>query len=79
MKPDYLSGGSWFATSLTFNNFPQIRDLVLGNTDTGGDLPGWLLDLDIGIPNGINIFDDKNQAYYGSLLWDVYSKANKGL
>ena len=61
---------------MLFNDFPPFRDLVLGN-DAG--LTGWLLDLDIAIPNGLDIFDAKNQDYYGSVLAGVDAKAAQGL
>ena len=69
-------GGSWFTGSLLMNDWPTIPDLVYGN---GGDLTGWLLDLDLVTPDGIDIFSDQNQAFYGSILWSVVAKANKGM
>ncbi|KAF8524875.1 phospholipase B [Hysterangium stoloniferum] len=74
---DYIagvSGGSWVASSMIFNGFPQFHDLVLGNND----IPGMLLDIDIVIPDGINILNKKNQDYYGSVLSTVYAKADAG-
>lgn len=62
--------------SLLFNNWPTIKDLVYGN---GNDLGGWLLDLDFVSPDGDDILSDKNQAFFGSVLWSVVSKANKGV
>jgi lysophospholipase len=58
------------------NEFPTIRDLVYGN---GKDLTGWLLDLNLATPDGFNLFNDDNQAFYGSILWSVISKANAGM
>jgi lysophospholipase len=49
-----LSGGSWLVSSMLFHNFPDMYDLVLGNTDKGGNLNGWLLDKDLVLPNGLN-------------------------
>ena len=60
-----LSGGSWLVSSMLFHDFPQIHDLVLGNTDKGGNLNGWFLDKGLVLPYGINPFNDKNQFYYG--------------
>ncbi|KAI5123863.1 hypothetical protein M0805_005680 [Coniferiporia weirii] len=74
-----LSGGSWAVGSFVFNNFPTTDELVLGNTQNGGDLNGWLLSTDLATPAGVDLFDDNNQYFYGSVLWSVYSKADKGL
>ena len=52
-----------------------MHDLVLGN----GDLQGGLLDLDLLLPGGADIFNADNQYLYGSVLDSVYSKANKGM
>ncbi|KAH7108228.1 lysophospholipase catalytic domain-containing protein [Auriculariales sp. MPI-PUGE-AT-0066] len=71
-----LSGGSWYLTSLIFNGFPTSYDLVLGNADSGGQLHGWLLDFDLFIPGGGNIFDKENQWLYGEVLDEVYKKAD---
>ncbi|KAF4620337.1 hypothetical protein D9613_000636 [Agrocybe pediades] len=71
-----LSGGSWITGSLSFNDWPTTDDLVFGN---GKELSGWLLDIPFVTPDGDNIFSDKNQAFYGSLLWSVVSKANQGI
>jgi lysophospholipase len=59
-----------------FNDFPTIRDLVYGN---GENLSGWLLDLDLATPDGINLFSDDNQYFFGSLLWSVLAKARAGM
>ena len=65
--------------SLVFNDFPNISDLVLGNSEKGGDLSGWLLSIDLATPSGIDLFDEDNQYFYGSLLWSVLAKAYKNL
>ncbi len=70
------TGGSWLTSSLYSNDFPTIQDMVFGN---GNDLAGWLLDLDLVLPDGDNIFNDDNQAYYRSIMLGVIAKANKGL
>ncbi|KAI0063507.1 phospholipase B [Artomyces pyxidatus] len=71
-----LSGGSWLTGSLYLNNWPNISDLVYGN---GNDLTGWKLDLDLAAPNGINILDDDNQAFYGAIIESVVAKGKKGI
>jgi lysophospholipase len=50
--------------------------MVYGN---GGNLTGWLLDLPLATPDGDDLFNDKNQAWFGSLLWSVEAKANKSM
>ncbi|KAG6917429.1 hypothetical protein DXG01_002515 [Tephrocybe rancida] len=71
-----LSGGSWVTGSMYFNNWPTMNDMVLGN---GGDMEGWLLDVPLATPDGINLFSDDNQAFFGSVLWSVMAKAEKGI
>jgi lysophospholipase len=71
-----LSGGSWITGSLYFNNWPTIPDLVFGN---GEELSGWLLDLPFVSPDGVNVFTDNNQDFYGSVLWSVQAKADAGI
>lgn len=74
-----FEGGSWAVGSLVLNDFPGIHDLVLGNTQSGGSLNGWQLATDLATPSGDDLFDSDNQYFYGSVLWSVYSKADKGL
>ncbi|KAH7919355.1 phospholipase B [Leucogyrophana mollusca] len=69
-------GGSWLAGSLILNDWPSIPDLVYGN---GGDLPGWMLDLDLIAPDSIDTSDPNNMAFYGDILADVTAKAKSGL
>lgn len=71
-----LLGGSWLVVSLALNDWPTISDLVYGN---GGNLNGWLLDLDLATPDGIDVFDSNNQAFYGSVLSSVMAKAATGM
>lgn len=59
--------------SLFFNDFPTIEDLVFGNDQ----LSGWILDLDLAAPDGLNLFTDDNQYFFGSILWSVIAKANQ--
>ena len=72
-----LSGGSWLVSSMLFQDLPDMYDLVLGNTNKGGNLNGWLLDMDLFLPNGVNLFDPKNAHYFGCvnispILYDRY-------
>ncbi|KAL5528334.1 hypothetical protein ACEPAF_7470 [Sanghuangporus sanghuang] len=71
-----LSGGSWVTGSMFFNDWPKIPDLVFGN---GGNLSGWILDLNLAAPYGTDLFDKDNQYFFGSILWSVVAKANKSL
>ncbi|TFY82180.1 hypothetical protein EWM64_g1831 [Hericium alpestre] len=71
-----LSGGSWVTGSLFFNDWPRIEDLVFGNN---GNLSGWILDLNLAIPGGENLANDNNQYFFGSVLWSVVAKAQKGI
>ena len=59
------------------NDFPLIHELVFGNEQK--HLGGWLLDLDLATPDGINLFSDRNQHFFGSLLWSVLAKAKTGV
>ena len=59
--------------SLFFNDFPTIEELVFGNDQ----LSGWILDLDLAAPDGLNLFTDDNQYFFGSILWSVITKANQ--
>lgn len=60
-----LSGGSWLVSSMLFNDFPGVHELVLGDTDKGGSLNGWLLEKDLLLPNGPNASDPLNALYFG--------------
>lgn len=71
-----IPGGSWLTGSLYMNDFPTIKDMVYGN---GGNLSGWILDLPLASPDGDDVFNEKNQDFYGSILWSVYSKADTGM
>ena len=42
-----------------------MHDLVMGNTDKGGNLNGWFLDRGLILPHGINPFNDENQFFWG--------------
>ncbi|EPQ56964.1 hypothetical protein GLOTRDRAFT_73425 [Gloeophyllum trabeum ATCC 11539] len=63
-----LSGGSWITGSLYMNNWLTIKDMVFGN---GGNLSGWLLDLNLAAPAGIDLFNQDNQYFFGSLVWST--------
>ncbi|KAJ7209506.1 phospholipase B [Mycena pura] len=71
-----LSGGSWVTGSLLFNNWPNIIELVFGNSQ---DLDGWKLDLSLVSPDGIDVLSEDNQYFFGSILWSVISKAETGI
>lgn len=71
-----LSGGSWITGSLFFNDFPTLHNLVLGD---GSTLDGWKLDLPFATPDGSNLFSDNNQYFYGSIIWSIMAKAQKGI
>jgi len=49
---------------------------VYGN---GKDRTGWLLDLDLFLPAGLNILDDKNTFFFQSIITSVVAKAFKGV
>lgn len=69
-------GGSWLTGSLYFNNWPMITEMVLG-AENNGD--GWMLDLDLITPGGNNTSSDRNQQFFGSILWSMMAKAQKGM
>ncbi|PPQ70690.1 hypothetical protein CVT24_000172 [Panaeolus cyanescens] len=71
-----LSGGSWTIGSLVFNDFPLIHDLVFG---TENESDGWLLDIPLVTPDGDDVLSSSNQAFYGSILQSVISKAKAGI
>ena len=53
---------------MLFHDFPDMYELVLGNTDKGGALNGWFLDKSLLLPNGINPFNKDNQHFWGYVL-----------
>jgi len=60
-----ISGGSWLVSSMLFQDLPDMYDLVLGNTNKGGNLNGWHLEKDLFLPNGVGLFDQQNGYYFG--------------
>ncbi|KAG8817632.1 hypothetical protein FRC17_011140, partial [Serendipita sp. 399] len=68
-----LSGGAWLATSLAIHGLPTTRDLILGNTEHGGNLTGWLLDRDLLLPDDFKAVD-----FYDDIVAQVRSKAEAG-
>ena len=70
------SGGSWLTGSLYMNDFPTIKDLVLGN---GDNMTGWLLNIPLATPDGSDVLSKENQYWYGSLIWSVFAKAGAGM
>ena len=63
-------------SSLYSNGFPEIPSLVFGTED---GFPGWLLDLNLFLPGGIDPFNEENQAFYGSVAGSVLAKAKTGM
>jgi len=48
---------------MLFQNFPEMFDLVLGNTEKGGKINGWFLEKDLFLPDGPNPSDPENVIY----------------
>ncbi|TFY82193.1 hypothetical protein EWM64_g1817 [Hericium alpestre] len=57
------------------NDWPTVEDLVFGNSN---GLSGWLLDLALATPDGIDIFNDKNSGWIGALVTSVVAKGKAG-
>jgi hypothetical protein len=57
--------GSWFLSSLMFNDFPKIQDLVMGPVGGAG---GWNLDIDLFAPGRSQV---ENLAFIASVLVDL--------
>jgi lysophospholipase len=57
------AGGSWFVSSLVFNDLPTIPDLVFGNQT----LSGWQLYIDLLRPDPNNETSFDTISYYGAL------------
>lgn len=53
---------------MLFQGLPDMYDLVLGDANKGGNHNGWLLDKDLFLPNGVNIFDQQNAHYVGCVV-----------
>jgi len=53
---------------MLFHDFPDMYDLVLGNTDKGGNLNGWFLEKSLVLPHGINPFNKDNQYFWGYVV-----------
>ncbi|CAA7263207.1 unnamed protein product [Cyclocybe aegerita] len=43
------------------------------------DLSGWMLDLSFVTPDGVDLLSDRNQAFYGSILYGIIAKADRGV
>ena len=69
-------GGAWLTGSLYINDFPTIKDLVVGN---GNNMTGWLLNIPLATPAGSDVLSKENQYWYGSLVWSVFAKASAGM
>lgn len=79
-----LSGGSWFLSTLAFNNWTSVQEIV---DNAGKDDAIWDLDHSIISPGGINIFktgyywydinedlDDKKEAGFNISLTDPWGR-----
>lgn len=58
------------------NDWPNPSALVYGD---GYSLSGWMLDLDLVAPSGVDPDDKNNQAYWASILASVEAKANTSM
>ena len=45
--------------------------MVNGNDE----LSGWILDLDLAAPDGLDLFNSENQHFYGGIVWSIIAKA----
>lgn len=68
-----LSGGSWFVSSLVYNNWTSIQEII---DTTGQDNAIWSLDHSILAPHGINIV--KNAEYWSDLNDQIDDKRKAG-
>ncbi|KAF9812537.1 hypothetical protein IEO21_06176 [Rhodonia placenta] len=68
-----LSGGSYLSTSLMFNEFPMLSDLVFGNDTLG--IPGWQLDVNLFQPGPSGEY---TTAFFTHLYDDLGAKQSQG-
>lgn len=68
-----LSGGSWFVSSLVYNNWTSVQDIIDQN---GQDNAIWDLEHNIIAPHGLNII--KNAEYWDDLKTDIDLKKDAG-
>ncbi|VUG19152.1 PLB1 [Brettanomyces bruxellensis] len=68
-----LSGGSWFLSTLAFNNWTSVQEIV---DNAGKDDAIWDLDHSIISPGGINIF--KTGYYWYDINEDLDAKKEAG-
>ncbi|CCM01454.1 uncharacterized protein FIBRA_03507 [Fibroporia radiculosa] len=68
-----LSGGSYVSTSLIFNEFPTLPNLVFGNETAG--IPGWQLVEDMFEPGPSGAYED---TFIGHLMDDLGDKRFAG-
>ncbi|GMG56555.1 unnamed protein product [Ambrosiozyma monospora] len=68
-----LSGGSWFLSTLVFNNWTSVQDIVNQN---GQDNAIWDLEHSILTPGGINIL--KTASYWEDISDDIEAKKKAG-
>lgn len=68
-----LSGGSWFVSSLVYNNWTSVQEII---DQTGKDGAIWDLDHTIIDPHGLNIV--KDAKYWSQLSDDIDLKRDAG-
>lgn len=68
-----LSGGSWFLSTLVYNNWTSVQEIIDQN---GKDDAIWDLEHTIIAPHGLNIF--KNAGYWDDLRDEVDAKKDAG-
>ncbi|GMM44674.1 lysophospholipase [Pichia kluyveri] len=68
-----LSGGSWFVSSLVYNNWTSVQEII---DQTGDDDAIWDLDHNILAPHGINIV--KDASYWDDLDDQISQKRDAG-
>ena len=68
-----LSGGSWFLSSLVFNNWTSVQEIV---DQTGQDDAIWDFEHNIVIPDGLNLI--KDASYWDDIDDDIKAKKKAG-
>lgn len=64
------------AGSLYFNNWPPLEEMVVGD---GEGRDGWMLDIPLVTPDGIDILSHNNQVFFDNILASVNAKAQTGM
>jgi len=70
---DVHDRGSYVSTSLMFNEFPLLSDLVFGNNASG--IAGWQLDESLFAPGPSGEYEE---AFFGHLFDDLGAKRSAG-